>query len=247
MEKSFACPFCSAVNPVIKETTIHYLVNFETLATVTFDWDILYRNGNRYTFDPAIFKDDKDTILVTFNKCSRCNEIATVVRGVSEYFRDLKININPKFSCKKYPEYIPAPILADYEEACEIQNISPKASATLARRCMQGIIRDFWGVEGANLYNEIDQIKSKVDPELWEGLNSLREIGNIGAHMQKDINLIVDIEPEEVSSLIQFIELLLEEWYIARYKKQELLSRIPLINISKQEQRKVIPEDAPPL
>ena len=45
MEKSFTCPFCSAVNPVIKETTIHYLVNFKTLAIVTFELDIWYTKG----------------------------------------------------------------------------------------------------------------------------------------------------------------------------------------------------------
>jgi hypothetical protein len=44
------------------------------------------------------------------------------------------------------PDYIPEQIKDDYYEACSILNLSPKASATLARRCLQGMIRDFWGI-----------------------------------------------------------------------------------------------------
>ena len=36
---------------------------------------------------------------------------------------------------------IPIPqLMDDYEEACAIVNLSPKASATLSRRCLQGMI-----------------------------------------------------------------------------------------------------------
>lgn len=50
--------------------------------------------------------------------------------------------VPPSFA-QVWPEYVPAPIRSDYEEACAIRDPSPKASATLARRCLQGMIRDF--------------------------------------------------------------------------------------------------------
>jgi hypothetical protein len=62
----------------------------------------------------------------------------------------------PASASKHFPEYIPQPIREDYEEACLICDLSPKASATLSRRCLQGIIRDFWGVKPGRLVDEIE-------------------------------------------------------------------------------------------
>ena len=53
-------------------------------------------------------------------------------------------------------------------------------------------------------------------------IDGIRRIGNIGAHMEKDINLIVDIDPDEAQKLIKLIEHLLEQWYVNRHE-QELL------------------------
>jgi len=36
-----------------------------------------------------------------------------------------------------------------------------------------------------------------VDPLTWEAIDAVRKLGNIGAHMEKDINVIVDVDPEE--------------------------------------------------
>jgi integrase len=49
-------------------------------------------------------------------------------------------NLIPEADIKIFPDYIPKPILDDYAEACLINNLSPKASATLSRRSLQGII-----------------------------------------------------------------------------------------------------------
>jgi hypothetical protein len=50
----------------------------------------------------------------------------------------------PPSTAKTFPAYIPKGILDDYREACLIKDLSPKASSTLSRRCLQGILRDFW-------------------------------------------------------------------------------------------------------
>ena len=115
----------------------------------------------------------------------------------------------PTSKAKIFPDYVPKPIIDNYTEACQICELSPKASATLSRRCLQGIIRDFWGVKGRNLADEINQIKDKVDPLIWEAIDSVRKIGNIGAHMEKDINLVIDVEPKEAVALIELIETLI--------------------------------------
>lgn len=148
--------------------------------------------------------------------------------------------IQPKSLAKQFPEYVPKAVRNDYEEACAIVNLSPKASATLSRRCLQGMIRDFFQISKKNLYDEIDAIKPNIPAEQWAVLDGLRRIGNIGAHMEKDINLIIDIEPDEAQKLIKLIELLIQQWYIERHNQQQLYADIIGIDNSKQNLRKKI-------
>lgn len=65
----------------------------------------------------------------------------------------------PDSKAKSFPDYISKQILDDYNEAFLTMEMSPKAFAILSRRCLQGIIRDFWKVEPGKLSNEINQIK----------------------------------------------------------------------------------------
>jgi Domain of unknown function (DUF4145) len=132
----------------------------------------------------------------------------------------------PSAKGKIFPEYVPKILRDDYREACEIVELSPKASATLSRRCLQGILRDFWTVKPGRLVDEIDQIKSQVDPLTWGAIDALRKLGNIGAHMEKDINLIVDVDPNEAGLLIELIETLFQEWYVTRENRKNRMSAI---------------------
>ena len=50
----------------------------------------------------------------------------------------------PDSIAKPQPDYIPKAIKKDYEEVCKIAHLSPNASAVLARRCLQSMIRDFF-------------------------------------------------------------------------------------------------------
>lgn len=145
----------------------------------------------------------------------------------------------PESSSKIFPDYIPEPLRQDYLEACLIADRSPKASATLARRCLQGMIRDFWNVnDKKNLFEEIESIRDRVDAETWDAIDSLRKLGNIGAHMEKDINLIVDVDSGEAAMLIQLIETLFEEWYISRHDRQQKMAQIKMIATEKDAERK---------
>ncbi len=55
-------------------------------------------------------------------------------------------NLKPNSNAKPLPDYIPEPVRKDYEESCQIVELSPKASATISRRCLQGMIRDYWNI-----------------------------------------------------------------------------------------------------
>lgn len=147
----------------------------------------------------------------------------------------------PASDAKVYPEYVPKPIRDDYTEACLIRDLSPKASATLARRCLQGMIRDFYGIKKDNLYLEIEAIRDKVAPLTWDAISAVRGVGNIGAHMEKDINVIVDVESREAAMLTGLIEILMEDWYITRHECQQRLQGIVELGEAKKRAKNPSP------
>ncbi|MDH4120615.1 MAG: DUF4145 domain-containing protein [Deltaproteobacteria bacterium] len=155
-------------------------------------------------------------------------------------FNSIKLiswNLLPESTAKPFPDYIPAPLRKDYEEACLIVNKSPKASATLSRRCLQGIIRDFYGIKKKTLAEEINELQSKVDSSTWDAMDSLRHVGNIGAHMENDINLIIDVEENEATLLINLIETLFVETYINRHDREQRMSNLKKIADDKKQQK----------
>lgn len=173
-------------------------------------------------------------------KCtnSSCKKVAVIAY---DHHNDIQVDILPQHVYRQFPEYIPEQIRKDYEEAAQIIDLSPKAAATLLRRCLQGMIRDFWSVKKKNLNEEIDALNGKVTPTQWNAIDGLRKLGNIGAHMEKDVNLIIDLTPEQAKKLLNLIELLLEKWYITRHDEEELLKAIKATSDQKQAERKKTP------
>lgn len=220
----FTCPYCGMVM-VINNST--YNKRYPS-----FTKDVgRYWNGTGYCTE-------SDTVEMEFYKCANCGSITITANGIGSAVSDVDTIIRPSSMAKQYPDYIPQQIREDYEEACAVLHLSPKSSATLARRCLQGMIRDYWGIVKGSLHNEITALKEKIQPDLWQAIDNLRQLGNIGAHMEKDTNLIVDIDPGEAEKLIKLIELLVEEWYINREKRNKLFGDILQINADKQAIRK---------
>lgn len=81
-------------------------------------------------------------------------------------------------------------------------------------------------------------VKDKVDPSTWEVIQTIRKVGDIGAHMEKDVNYVVDVEPDEASLLIELIETLFEDWYIARQKRLDRDGRVKGLAEKKLDQKR---------
>lgn len=164
--------------------------------------------------------------------------------------------VAPRSSAKPQPAYIPAPLREDYQEACLIANLSPKASATLSRRCLQGMIRDFCGISKKRLIDEIKTLKLAVEDgsadrsisaETVEAIDHLRSLGNIGAHMEADIDVIVPVDPGEAHAMIELIEMLFDEWYGARERRNKRLAKIAEIRADKDEIKRVAKKTVGPV
>jgi hypothetical protein len=67
---------------------------------------------------------------------------------------------------------------------------------------------------------------------------ALRLVGNIGAHTEKDVNLIIDVEPAEARAMIELVELFIEETYIARHKREQRLQRAKDVTAHKEAIKK---------
>ena len=176
-------------------------------------------------FDVVMESAPRPLPLLTIEVCEcrneDCEEISVIGRCQNGFNRNRILHIIPERNVTRFPEYVPAFVRSDYEEASAILDKSPKASATLSRRCLQGMIRDFWGIKKNTLYEEIAELKGKIDLDLWSAIDSVRQIGNIGAHMQSDVNIVIDVEPHEAELLVSLIEQLITEWYIARHNRQK--------------------------
>lgn len=183
-------------------------------------------------------KHDSAYIYVVLHSlyCPACENTIFRISTKSKNF-DESSPVLPSSDAKPLPDYIPQHICEDYREAFDILHLSPKASATLARRCLQSMIHDFWNIKEKNLNAEISALKPLIEPELFNALHDLRSLGNIAAHSEYDASTIIDIEPEEAKLLLNLIELLIEDWYITRHNKQKLLQRISDICTEKESMR----------
>jgi len=65
-------------------------------------------------------------------------------------------------------------------------------------------------------------------------IDAIRQIGNIGAHMEKDVDLIVDIDEGEAELLINLLEDLFQDWYINKHEQEERNKKIRQIADAKQ-------------
>lgn len=220
---SYVCPFCNHTFKLDGSTYNENAIFFTTKNS---------KGGCTYNFDYQL--------RALLYKCPNCDAVSSVIQyeGSKLPHKTLPIYPSTTLSAKQFPEYVPLPIRQDYEEACSIVNLSPKSSATLSRRCIQGMIHDKFDLKLKNLNQEISALKDKIDPSLWSAINTLRQLGNIGAHMESDINTIVDIDPNEAEKLIRLVEILIKDWYIDPYEREKLLLDIVQINDEKQEQRK---------
>lgn len=223
----FQCPYCSMIMPLSADTLSRQYPAFSTQC------------GYMPNFkEPRIL--DNSCLAITFYKCPNCGQYTIYATGMGAGVKNTKVQIRPVSNAKQFPEYIPAALRQDYEEACAIVSLSPKASATLSRRCLQGMIRDFWDIKEPNLSKAISQLEGKIPAQQWRVINGVRRIGNIGAHMEKDINLIVDIDPDEAEKLLKLIEHLFKQWYIERHEEECLYADIVSMDESKQASRKKV-------
>lgn len=135
-----------------------------------------------------------------------------------------EVQILPKSRARHaYAKTVPSAIFSDYDEACAVEDLSPKASAALTRRALQAVLADYYERAERPLAKAIENMKGHVDETLWKALDAMRDWGNVGAHPDSEI---ADIDPIIARRLIDVLEVLFDESYVARARRDALLREV---------------------
>lgn len=114
--------------------------------------------------------------------------------------------------------FVPAAFAGDYIEACNVLDMSPKASAALSRRIMQHVLREKGGAKAPNLDKEIQQVLDghMVPSHIADSLDAVRTVGNFAAHPIKSTSSgeVVDVEPGEAEWNLDTVEALFDFYFV---------------------------------
>ncbi len=137
-------------------------------------------------------------------------------KGLSEGPRE---RVLPRAVARPLPAAaVPATLSCDYLEACNVLEMSAKASAALSRRCLQHLLREAPKTTTRDLDDQIQEVlDSKSLPgHLAESLDSVRVLGNFAAHpiKSKSTGEIVDVEAGEAEWTLDTLDGLFDFYYV---------------------------------
>lgn len=211
------CPYCG----------IEFSFNSESFRSMTTSFEFPFGRDIRSS------RNETNPVHINHYCCPSCRRVSTIAVLSKD---KIVIPIMPASLAKSFPPYIPENILEDYNEAFAILHLSPKASAMLSRRCLETIIKDFWGVDKYKLSRAIDILKDDIPEELANVLESFRIIGNAAAHFKLDsFGIPINVHYADAHNLLLLIELLFNEWYIARHKRASLYEAINNSTVKDQQ------------
>lgn len=150
---------------------------------------------------------DDHNKIINFCRCTECGENIIIY--------DEKVIYPIGFTRISSPIEVPANISQDFNEACLVESLSKKASAALARRCLQNMLHEK-GITENNLSEEIDKAMIKLPSHLSEAIDAIRNIGNFATHPIKSKNTgeIVDVEEGETEWILDVLEQLFDFYYV---------------------------------
>lgn len=132
------------------------------------------------------------------------------------------------------PIEVPEHFRRDFSEASLVLDISPKASAALSRRLLEGILLAN-GVPDSkkNLFQQIEHAISDGMPSYIAGeLDYIRQIGKFAAHTKSDraTGEIIDVDKEEAEAVLSIVDLLCDHYYVmpekAKRRHQQLEAKL---------------------
>jgi hypothetical protein len=120
---------------------------------------------------------------------------------------------------------LPDHVVADYEEAADVAQRSPRGAAALLRLCVQKLCVEF-GEPGENNNTDIGSLvaKGRVRGLIQRAMDTVRIAGNESVHPGE---LNVGDDRELVNALFDFVNLIAEEAISTPRRIEEMYTRTP--------------------
>lgn len=131
------------------------------------------------------------------------------------------------------PTDVPQYFRESFSESSQVLEISPKASAALSRRLLEGILVENGAPAGKNLFQQIEHAVSNGVPSyISDELDYIRQIGKFAAHAKSNraTGEIIDVDKDEAEAILAIIELLFDHYYVmpakAKRRHQQLEEKL---------------------
>lgn len=234
------CPFCSE----------HTVENWQPFMAVT-DWrgGAIAKAESAIAMAPADERFYNNQVRVQWMVCpnDKCKQIIIHIRQTLSPTRGVVFGVPPRLDehwfalpRKPFPRPIDPlvgePFRTDYIEAASILSDSPRMSATLSRRVLADLLEKYADRSEHWLASRIDKFID--DPQypstIKDNLHYLREIGDFGAHTQKDklTNEIINASPEEAEWTLDVIDSLFEYFIVAQERNRKRREGVDEKNIA---------------
>ena len=156
------------------------------------------------------------------DKCPTCERV--IIHLKAEGSRTPKrVLVHPKgISRAPLSADVPVEFAKDYREACLVLLDSPQASAALSRRCLQHVLRDTAKTKKKDLADQIDEVLPGLPQSLAEMIDTVRVMGNFGAHPMKSTHTgeIIEVEPGEAEWLLDTLEEVFDHYFVKPADRQ---------------------------
>jgi len=181
--------------------------------------------GSKYgNIDPLQYiSPSNHYIEVRSAACPACGRIILVAQALKESEQRtvrIETQLFPDTGNRPVPAEVDreAPQLAtDFREAVSVFPKSKKASAALARRCLQFILSTKGGAHYKDLAKQIDEVLPSLPSGLADNVDAIRQVGNFAAHPMKSERSgeLIDVEDGEAEWLLDVLEELFEYFFVA--------------------------------
>jgi hypothetical protein len=157
---------------------------------------------------------EADAVRLMASACSSCRRIV-----VYQLFDDGPSILVPTGASRSVPREVEEEdpdLAAEFREATAILDLSPRASAALARRCLEAILTNKAGANQWLLKDKVEFAAKKLPGHLAEQLHPVRELGNLGAHRAENAATgeVLQVEPGEAEWTLDVVEMLFDFYYV---------------------------------